>query len=147
MVIKWKALLMAAVLVSVCACMNQEGPPLPEDAVGISSHNYIEFIDPLTGDVTLQYTLFIKNITGDTLEKVILKKFLVPEDIIMEGQYFEIHDLGPGKTEEVTFEVIVLGWGLNAEDRTWNVDFSIETVKGGLSAEQDTFYYTIRLYT
>ncbi|MBU7045284.1 MAG: hypothetical protein HXS54_02520 [Theionarchaea archaeon] len=101
--------------------------------------------DQQTGDISLQYTILVKNVSDQTLEKVILKDFQPPFDIVMQQNYFEIENLRAGETRRVTFGVIVLGWGLNAQRQEWEVDYTMRIEEGSAYTEQ-TFYYGIELY-
>lgn len=136
--------MLAGILASVCACMGQNGiPPLPADVLGVDAALDITAQDAATNDVTIQYTLFLTN-NGDTaLEKVILKDFILPGDIVMEKDYFEINNLKPGERKPVTFTVVVTRW--SGQDQTWEVDFTIRLEKGNAYTEQDIFYYQIHL--
>jgi uncharacterized repeat protein (TIGR01451 family) len=141
---KRRMLLLAGILASVCACMGQNGiPPLPADVLGVDAALDITAQDAATNDVTITYTLFLTN-NGDTaLEKVILKDFILPGDIVMEKDSFEIDNLKPGERKPVTFTVVVKRW--SGQDQTWEVDFTIRIEKGNAYTEQDVFYYQIHL--
>ncbi len=131
----------------LCACMGQGVlPPLPEDAIEMGADVTIESQDDQTGDVTLQYTLILKNISDETLEKIILKDFDPPSDVIMEQDYFEVYSLSPGQTKYVTFRVLVEGWGLDPKDQSWLVSFTLRLEKGSAYTEQVSSY-EIELYT
>lgn len=141
-----KIILMVAVLVCVCACTGQGPlPPFPEDALEVDADLVITSQDDQTGDVFMDYTLILKNVSDEVLEKVILKDFLLPGEIEMEKDSFEIRNLGPGEAKAVTFTVIAIGWGLNPRDQTWEVDFTIRIEKGSAYTEQDIFYYIVHL--
>jgi len=143
---KKKTVPLIVVLTCVCACTGQGVlPPLPGDAIELGADLYEESSDQQTGDVTIQYTLFLTNISDETLETVILKDFELPSDIVMNNEYFEIKNLRPGETGEVNFKVIVKGWGLNKRDQEWAIDFTIRIEKNSAYTEQ-TFYYGITLY-
>lgn len=145
--IEKKSIVMVVVLASLCACMGQEVlPPLPEDAIEMGADVTIESQDDQTGDVTLQYTLILKNISDETLEKVILQDFDPPSDVIMEQDYFEVYNLSPGQTTSVTFRVLVEGWGLDPKDQSWLVAFTLRIEKGSAYTEQISSY-EITLYT
>lgn len=117
---------------------------MPGEAIELGADLYEESTDPQTGDVTIQYTLFLTNISDETLEKVILEDFKVPADLAMSKEYFEIYNLNPGDTAEVNFKVIVIGWNLNPQDKEWTVDFTMRIEKDGAYTEQ-VFYYGITL--
>jgi hypothetical protein len=141
-----KKLLFALVVLScVCACMGQ-GLPMPQDAIKITADLAIESQDAESGDVVIQYTLFLENVSDTTLETVILKDFRAPDEIVMEKGYFTITNLKPGDTKPVVFKVIVQRWGLNPRDQTWDVDFTIRIEENGSYKEEDVFYYQIHLY-
>jgi len=141
-----KIILMVTVLVCVCACTGQGSlPPFPEDALEVNADLVITSQDDQTGDVFIDYTLTLTNVSDEVLERVILKDFLLPSEIAMEKDSFEIRNLGPGETKAVTFTVIVRGWGLNPKDQTWEVDFTIRIEKGDAYTEQDVFYYVVHL--
>ncbi|MBU7023408.1 MAG: hypothetical protein HXS40_04505 [Theionarchaea archaeon] len=141
---KRRMLLLAGILASVCACIGQNGiPPLPADVLGVDATLDITAQDAATNDVTMDYTLFLTN-NGDTaLEKVILKDFILPGDIVMEKDYFEIDNLKPGERKSVTFTVVAKRW--SGQDQIWEVDFTIRIEKGNAYTEQDVFYYQIHL--
>jgi uncharacterized repeat protein (TIGR01451 family) len=142
---KKNILLLIVALTSVCACIGQG--LLPEEVIEMGADLTIGFVDPSTGDVPIQYTLYLTNIGDQTLDTVILKDFIPPSDVVMKEGYFEIKNLAPGQTKQVTFDVVVLGWGLDPEPQYWDVDFTIRVESGDVYAEQDTFYYRIELYT
>lgn len=136
--------MLVGILASVCACMGQDGiPPLPADVLGIDAALDITSQDAATNDVTMQYTLFLTNNGDTTLEKVILKDFRPPGNIVMEKDHFEITNLKPGERKPVTFTVIVKSW--SGQEETWEVDFTIRIEKGNAYTEQDIFYYQIHL--
>ncbi|MGD2248596.1 MAG: hypothetical protein PVF58_09330 [Candidatus Methanofastidiosia archaeon] len=142
-----KKLLFALVVLScVCACTGQTLPPMPQDAINITADPVIESQNAETGDVVIQYTLFLENVSDTTLETVILKDFKAPNEIVMEKGYFTITNLRPGETNPVVFRVIVEGWGLNPRDQTWEVGFTIRIEENGSYMEEDVFYYQIHLY-
>ncbi len=137
---------MAVALILVCACTGQGVlPPMPEEALEVGAEMTITGSDQQTGDISLQYTILLKNVSDQTLEKVILKDFQPPSDIVMQQNYFEIENLRVGETRRVTFGVIVLGWGLNAQRQEWEVDYTVRIEEGSAYTEQ-TFYYGIELY-
>lgn len=137
-----------AALALVCACTGQGGlPPMPGDVIGIDASMVVGDTDQQTGDVSLTYSLYITNNGDTTLEKVILKDFLPPSDVVMRKTYFEITNLKPGETREVAFDVLVLGWGLHGQRQQWEVDFTIRIEEGSAFTEQDIFYYAIELYS
>lgn len=119
---------------------------MPKDALEIGADLVIESINDQTGDVTILYTLSFKNVSDEPLEKVILKDFNLPSDVIMEKEYFELYNLQPGEEKPVEFRVVVTGWGLNPKDQQWEVTFTIRLEKGSAYTEQDVFYYVIHLY-
>lgn len=143
---KRRMLLLTGILVSVCACMGQNGggvPPMPADVLGVDATLKITAQDAATNDVTMQYTLFFTN-NGDTaLEKVILKDFILPNDVVMEKDRFEIANLKPGEQKPVTFTVIVKSW--SGQEQGWEVDFTVRIESGNAFTEQDAFYYQIHL--
>jgi hypothetical protein len=140
-------MLLAVALALVCGCAGQEVlPPMPRDAIAIDGDMIVGTVDQQTGDVPIQYTLFITNVSDESLEKVILRDFVPPADVVMKQNYFEIKNLRPGETRKITFEVVVLGWGLNQIRQTWEVDFTIRLERGSDYTEQDIFYYAIELY-
>lgn len=143
-----KVFMVVGVLVFFCACAGQGGPlpPYPKDALDVAASLNIDSQDQQTGDVAITYTLEFKNKSTETLEKVILKDFNVPPEIVMENTYFEISNLGPGEAKSVTFRVIVKGWGLNPKEQTWDVDFTVRIEKGSAYTEQEGFFYQITLY-
>ena len=103
-------------------------------------------VDQTNGDVTVEYTLILKNIGEDTLEKVILKDFNTPRDVVMREDYFEITDLDAGEEYAVIFNVVVLGWAAGDEtEQTWEVDYTIRIEEGSAYTEQEGFY-SIELY-
>lgn len=136
------------ILVAVClvsACIGQ-GLPMPRDALKIDADLAIESQNEQNGDVVIQYTLFLENISDTPLETVILKDFKTPNEIVMEENYFTITNLNPGETKSVKFRVTVLKWGQNPRDETWEVDFTVRLEENGSYKEQDVFYYQIHLY-
>lgn len=146
-----RMLLLAAILVSMCTCVGQDGgsplpgiPPMPADTLQVEAALEITSQDAATNDVTIQYTLFLTNSGDSALEKVILKDFLLPGDIVMEEDYFEIDDLKPGERESVIFTVIVKQW--SGQEETWEVDFTVRIENGSAYSEQDKFFYQIHLY-
>ena len=145
--VKKNIMLLAVALSLVCGCAGQDVlPPMPEDAIAIDGDMVVGTVDQQTGDVPIQYTLFITNVGNESLEKVILKDFISPHDVVMEQNYFEIKNLRAGETRKITFDVVVLGWGLNQIQQTWEVDFTIRLEKGSAYTEQEVFYYGIELY-
>ena len=139
--------LLAAALALVCGCAGQGVlPPMPGDAIAVDVDMEVGAVHQQTGDVPLQYTLSMTNVSDVSLEKVILKDFIPPANVVMKQNYFEIKNLRPGETREITFEVVVLGWGLNPIRQTWEVDFTIRLEKQGEYTEQEIFYYAIELY-
>ncbi len=125
---------------------EESPPPKPENALNVNAELKIKSQDKKTGDVTVDYTLYIKNKTDKTLEKVILKDFKLPEEIEMEKERFEIENLKSGEVKDLNFEVIVKGWGKNPRDEKWEVDFTARIEKGNAYTEQDVFYYGVHLY-
>jgi hypothetical protein len=121
-------------------------PPMPHDAVEMDADLEITALDERTGDVSVEYTLTLKNISEESLEKVILKEFELPPGVAMEKQQFVVENMEPGKERSLVFTVIVKGWGKNPRDETWDVDFAIRIEKGGAHTEQEGFYYQVHLY-
>jgi hypothetical protein len=143
---KKRILLMAVALTLVCACTGQGVlPPMPGDALEVGAEMVITGSDQQTGDVSLQYTILVKNVSDQTLEKVILRDFQLPSDIVMQQNYFEIENLRAGETRQVTFGIVVLGWGITAQRQQWEVDYTMRIEEGSAYTEQ-TFYYGIELY-
>lgn len=140
-----KLLFILVVVCCVCACMGQ-GLPMPRDALKIDADLAIESQNEENGDVIIQYTLFLENISDTPLETVILKDFKTPDEIVMEKNYFTITNLNPGETKSVKFRVTVEKWGQNPRDETWEVDFTIRLEENNSYIEQDVFYYQIHLY-
>ena len=139
-----------AILVTVCACVGQETtlslpPPLPVNAIAIDADLEEGPTDPQTGDVTIYYTLILKNIHDEPLEKVILRDFQLPSDIVMKQDYFTLENFRPGETRSINFEVIVKGWGLNRRDQEWEIDFTLRIESDDAYSEQP-FFYGITLY-
>ncbi|MBU7043622.1 MAG: hypothetical protein HXS47_08525 [Theionarchaea archaeon] len=135
-------------LMVTCGCTGQGGlPPLPKDVLDFGASMEVLGTDQTSGDVTVEYTLIIKN-KGDTaLEKVILKDFIASDDVVMRQDYFVITDLDAGEEYEVIFNVVILGWAATNEmERTWEVDYTIRIEEGSAYTEQDVFYYSIHLY-
>ena len=144
--VKKNIMLLAVALALVCGCAGQDVlPPMPEDAIAIDGDMIVGAVDQQTGDVPIQYTLFITNVSDESLEKVILKDFVPPTDVVMKQNYFEIENVGAGETRKITFEVVVLGWGLNQIQQTWEVDFTTRLEQGSAYTEE-VFYYGIELY-
>ena len=145
--VKKNIMLLAVALALVCGCAGQDVlPPMPEDALTIDGDMIVGTVDQQTGDVPIQYTLFITNVSDESLEKVILRDFIPPADVVMKQNYFEIENVGTGETRKITFEVVVLEWGLNQIQQTWEVDFTIRLEQGSAYTEQEVFYYGIELY-
>lgn len=118
---------------------------MPGDALEVGAEMVITGSDQQTGDVSLQYTILVKNVSDQTLEKVILRDFQLPSDIVMQQNYFEIENLRAGETRQVTFGIVVLGWGITAQRQQWEVDYTMRIEEGSAYTEQ-TFYYGIELY-
>jgi len=134
-------------LIYLCACTGQGVlPPLPKDVLEFDASMEVLGVDQTNGDVTVEYTLILKNIGEDTLEKVILKDFNTPRDVVMREDYFEITDLDAGEEYAVIFNVVVLGWAAGDEtEQTWEVDYTIRIEEGSAYTEQEGFY-SIELY-
>ena len=142
-----KYVFFTAVTVIFSACIGQGVlPPLPQDALTIDASLEIKSFNDNTGDVTLKYVLYFENVSDETLEKLILKDFQLPQEIVMKKDYFEITNLAPGEEKSVKFEVVVKGWGLNPKDQEWEVYFTVRLEKGSAYTESDAFYYVIHLY-
>jgi hypothetical protein len=142
-----KIMVLIVVLASLCACTGQgEVAPKPTEVIMVDAELTIESQDYETGDVFIQYTLILKNISDETIEKVVLKDFNLPPDIVMEKEYFEISNIGPNERKFVTFAVIVEGWGRDPKDQKWEIDYTIRIEKGSAYTEEDVFYYQIHLY-
>lgn len=120
-------------------------PPFPTDAIGLDAELEIQSQDYETGDVLIEYTLILENITDETLEKVVLLDFITPTDVEMEDGYFEIYELGPGEVCLVVFRVLVREWGFDSEDQIYEVYFSIRIENENGYTEEDVFYYQIVL--
>jgi uncharacterized repeat protein (TIGR01451 family) len=135
-------------LICICACTGQGVlPPLPEDVLEFDASMQVIDIDQTSGDVTVEYTLIIRNVGDITLERVILKDFITPTDVVMQKDTFRINNLGPNEERAVVFNVTVLGWySEDAEEQTWDVDYSIRIEEGDAYTEQDVFYYQLNLY-
>jgi hypothetical protein len=118
---------------------------MPEEVIEISAQLAIDSIDDKTGDVAIIYMLSVKNISDISLEKIILKEFYPPKDLIMDQYYFEIFVLHPGEKKTVTFPVTIKGWGLAPKKQTWEVEFTIRIEQQGGYAEQGGFIYHINL--
>lgn len=144
---KKKILSLVAALTFVCACTGQGIlPPMPVDVIDIDADMVVGSTDQDTGDIPIKYTLYVTNIGDQALEKVILKDFQPPSDIVMKKEYFEIMNLGAGETAEITFDVIVLGWGFSPEEEEqWMVDFTIRIEEGSAYTENE-FQYGIELF-
>jgi hypothetical protein len=145
--IEKKSIAMMIVLASLCACMGQGVlPPRPTEVISIGADMVIESQDPVTGDVVVLYTLFIENVGDQPLEKVILKDFSPPSDLIMAEDYFEIYDLKPGERRAVNYKVTATGWGLDPKDQIWEVPFTIRIEEGSAYIEEEAFYYQVNIY-
>lgn len=132
---------MVVILVSLCACTGQGVlPPMPSDALEVDADVFIEGIDDQTGDTTLRYTLIFKNISDQTLEKVILKDFDLPSDITMDKEYFETSNLRSGEEWSARFVVVVRGWGLNPTDQEWTIYFTTRIEEGSAYTEETSHY-------
>lgn len=133
-------------LTFVCACTSQEPPPpMPREAIEVKAQLTIDSIDNMTGDVVIFYMLTLQNISDVTLEKIILKEFYPPEDLIMDQQYFEVFILHPGEKKTVKFPVIIKGWGLAPKRQTWEVKFTIRIEQEGGYSEEGGFTYQVNL--
>jgi hypothetical protein len=129
-------------LIYMCACTGQGGlPPLPKDVLDFDASMEVLGVDQSNGDVTVEYTLVIKNIGEDNLEKVILKDFNTPSDVIMREDYFVITDLDSGEEYAVIFNIIVLGWAAGDEiEQEWEVDYTLRIEEGSAYTEQEGYY-------
>lgn len=133
------------VLVLVCACVGQgPRPPSPQEALDVRAEMLVLAVNNVTGDVTIAYTLFFTNKSGEPLEKVVLKDFRLPADMAMPEKYFEITQMLPDEQRKVTFDVIIKGWGIRQEDKEWQATFIVRIEKGEAYKEQE-FYYKIHL--
>lgn len=134
-------------VIFLCGCLGQ-GPPPPDpaDVITLDSKLSIDSVDSNTGDVMILYTLFLENTGDELLEKIVLKDFRTPEDIIMEQNYFEIFVLHPGEEKGVNFWVQVQGWGLAPKNESWEIGFTIGIEKGRAYIESHDFSYSIHLY-
>jgi hypothetical protein len=140
-----KTVLVLTVL--LCGCLGQRPPPPnPEDVLVLNSNLTIDSVDSNTGDVMILYTLSVENTGDEILEKVVLKDFRTPDDIVMEKNYFEVFVLHPGEEKVVSFWVRVEGWGLAPKNESWEVGFTIRIEKGRTSSESYDFSYFIYLY-
>jgi hypothetical protein len=135
-------------LMAICACTGQDIlPPFPKDVIGFDASMEVLAVDETSGDVTVEYTLIIKNVSDEPLEKVILKDFITPGDVVMQKDYFTITNLDPGEEQAVIFNLVVLGWAAGSEaEHTWEVDYTVRIEEGSAYTEQDVFYYSIQLY-
>ncbi len=137
----------ALFIVVTCACCTNQGPPppMPSEVLEIKKQLAIDSIDNMTGDVVIIYMLTLQNISDITLEKMILKEFNPPKDLIMDQQYFEIFILHPGEKKTVKFPVIIKGWGLAPQRKTWEVEFTIRIEQQSGYSEEGGFTYSINL--
>ncbi|MGD2248595.1 MAG: hypothetical protein PVF58_09325 [Candidatus Methanofastidiosia archaeon] len=134
-------------VVLLCGCLGQgPPPPSPENVIVLNSKLTIDSVDNNTGDVMILYTLSLENTGDELLEKIVLKDFRTPDDIVMEKNYFEIFVLHPGEEKAVNFWVRVQGWGLAPETESWEVGFTIRIEKGRTYSESYDFSYFIHLY-
>ena len=118
---------------------------MPKEAIEINAQLALNSIDETTGDVSITYMLTLQNISDVTLEKIILKEFYPPKDLIMDQNYFEIFILHPGEKKTVTFPLVIKGWGLAPTKQTWEVEFTIRIQQQGGYSEQGGFTYPIKL--
>ncbi|MBU7031058.1 MAG: hypothetical protein HXS53_00880 [Theionarchaea archaeon] len=134
-------------LMAICACTGQESlPPIPGNVLDFGASMEVIDIDQTNGDVTVKYTLLVKNKGDTTLETVILKDFITPDDVVMQNDHFVINNLDPGEEYAVIFNVMVLRWAAGSEtDRTWEVSYTIRIEEGNVYTEQEGFY-SIHLY-
>ena len=139
-------LVMVVLLAFMGTCRAQGYPPYPEDALVADADCEVVYIDDVTGDVTVRYTLILENISRETLEKVILKDFQLPYGITMDWERFTIEDLGPLERVSFTFEVMVEGWGLNPTEQIWEIYYTVRIEKGDYYTEQYDFFYELYLY-
>lgn len=113
---------------------------MPSQALEFSTNVVIISIDNQTGDVTLDYTLILKNVSSETLEKVILKDFVLPADVAMSKGTFEMTQMRPGEVREARFQAIVRGWGLTGKEQTWQVTFTTRIERGSTYTEETSMY-------
>jgi len=134
-------------LMAICACTGQDViPPFAEDVLDFGASMEVLAVDQTSGDVTVEYTLVIKNVGDEPLEKVILKDFITPGDVVMREDYFVINDLNPGEEQAVIFNVVVLRWAAGSEtEHTWEVTYTIRIEEGSVYSEQEGVY-SIYLY-
>lgn len=120
--------------------------PYPKDTLNLEKASVeILSVDKDTGDVRTKYTIPITNIGKKNLDKVILKDFELPGDILMEDKELVISELSAGETKDTTFIVIAKKGGFITQEKSWKVNFTIRVQIGSSYLEQGSFYFTLTL--
>jgi hypothetical protein len=154
MIQQWKILFGTIALVSMCACIGQTEPELaltPSEALQFE-RNFAVVSTTFSGDVIIDCTIFFKNVSSTTLEKVVFKDFKTPEDLDLENyyygpfyasdtMYFETAEMQPGEEREYKFRIIALGAGFSDKEQWWEFSCSVRIEKGSTYTEET---YTIR---